>query len=81
MLKKAAFALLALVMAIMLLAVIDLDLTDKLKERYVRESVKDTGVINLVAAIYLDYRAYDTLGEILVLFAAVVGMIFILRKD
>lgn len=33
----------------------------------------DTGAANLVSAIYLGYRAYDTLGETVVLLAALTG--------
>ena len=48
---------------------------------YLDHGVSDTGAINLVASIYLDYRAYDTLMETVVLFMAVMGVAFILRKD
>jgi len=48
---------------------------------YLDHGVSDTGAINLVASIYLDYRAYDTLMETVVLFMAVMGVTFILRKD
>ena len=34
----------------------------------------DTGALNLVTAIYLGYRAFDTLGETVVLVLAVVGV-------
>jgi len=34
----------------------------------------------LVAAIILDFRGYDTLGEVTVLFTAVMGVIVVLRK-
>ena len=47
---------------------------------YLEHGVKDTGAINLVASIYLDYRAYDTLIETVVLFMAVMGVTFILSK-
>lgn len=47
---------------------------------YLENGVKDTGAINLVASIYLDYRAYDTLIETVVLFMAVIGVTFILSK-
>ncbi|MEW6243729.1 MAG: hydrogen gas-evolving membrane-bound hydrogenase subunit E [Bacillota bacterium] len=39
--------------------------------RYLESSVQDTGAVNVVAAIILDYRAYDTLGEATVLFTAI----------
>jgi len=35
---------------------------------------------NIVAAIILDYRAYDTLGEATVLFTAVVGVLTVMRR-
>ena len=34
----------------------------------------DTGAVNLVTAIYLGYRAFDTLGETIVLLLAVGGV-------
>lgn len=43
-------------------------------KRYLNQGVDDTGVPNLIAAIILDYRAYDTLGEATVLFVAVVAV-------
>ena len=35
--------------------------------------------MNVVASIILDYRAYDTLGEVTVLFTAILGTLTILR--
>jgi len=42
-------------------------------------SVQDTGAINLVSSIYLGYRAYDTLGETIVLLLGVLGTLGILQ--
>ncbi len=42
-----------------------------LPERFVHEGPAETGAVNIVSAVVLDYRAYDTLGEATVLFAAV----------
>lgn len=42
--------------------------------KYLADSANDTGAINTIAAIILDYRAYDTLGEATVLFVAVVAV-------
>jgi len=39
-----------------------------------------TGAANLVTAVILDFRAYDTLGEATVLFTAVMGVLAVLRK-
>jgi multisubunit Na+/H+ antiporter MnhB subunit len=40
---------------------------------------EETGAANVVTAILLDYRAYDTLGEVSVLFCAILGVTAILR--
>lgn len=45
---------------------------------YLGEGLADTGATNIVTAILLDYRAYDTLGEASVLFCAVLGVAAIL---
>ena len=37
------------------------------------QGTRDTGATNLVSAIYLGYRAYDTLGETVVLLTALAG--------
>ncbi len=43
--------------------------------RHIRaHAVDDTGAVNLVAAVLFDYRAFDTLGEITVVFLAVAGV-------
>lgn len=47
---------------------------------YITKGLKDTGAANIVAAVILDYRAYDTLGEATVLFASIIGAIAILRS-
>jgi len=47
---------------------------------YLENGVQDTGAINLVASIYLNYRTYDTLMETIVLFLAVLGVTFFLGK-
>ena len=49
-------------------------------QRYIEDGLADTGAANLVAAVILDYRAYDTLGEATVLFASIIGATVILRK-
>lgn len=48
-------------------------------QTYISRGLRDTGVTNLVTSVYLDYRAYDTLGEATVLFTAIIGAMAILR--
>jgi multisubunit Na+/H+ antiporter MnhB subunit len=48
-------------------------------QTYVEKGLADTGAANVVAAIILDYRGYDTLGEATVLFTSILGATVILR--
>ena len=47
---------------------------------YLRDGLEETGAANIVTAVLLDFRAYDTLGEATVLFCAVLGALSILRR-
>jgi len=49
-------------------------------KRYLSEGKISTGAVNLVTAVILDFRAYDTLGEATVLFTSVIGIMAILRR-
>ncbi len=46
------------------------------REYVLQNGAQDTGALNLVTAIYLGYRAFDTLGETVVLLLAVTGVAF-----
>jgi len=47
---------------------------------YLAGAEGQTGAANVVTAILLDYRAYDTLGEATIIFAAVLGTYTIIRR-
>jgi len=47
---------------------------------YLREALARTGAVNAVSAVLLDFRAYDTLGEVMVLFTGILGSIALLRR-
>jgi multisubunit Na+/H+ antiporter MnhB subunit len=47
---------------------------------YLAKGLTEVGATNIVAAVILDYRAYDTLGEATVLFTAVIGVLAIVRR-
>ncbi len=49
-------------------------------ERYLTQGVRETGAQNIVTAIITDYRAYDTLGEVTVLFAAIAAVLTVLNR-
>ena len=48
--------------------------------RYIEEGAEETGTTNLVSAILADFRSFDTLGEITVIFTAGVSVILLLRR-
>ena len=50
-------------------------------EKYNKEGLQDTGAVNNVAGMILDYRAFDTLGESHVLFVAAVCVMILLRLE
>jgi multisubunit Na+/H+ antiporter MnhB subunit len=48
---------------------------------YLKDGFAQTGATNLVAAILQDYRAYDRVAEVTVLFIVFVGMLALLRIE
>ncbi|MFW5711620.1 MAG: hydrogen gas-evolving membrane-bound hydrogenase subunit E [Spirochaetota bacterium] len=51
-----------------------------LRDFITENGYSDTGASNLVSAVYLGYRAFDTFGETIVLLCAVTGSIFFLSR-
>jgi len=49
-------------------------------KKYLEIGTAETGAVNLVSAVILDFRALDTLGEVTVLFASIIGVMAILRR-
>ena len=49
-------------------------------ERYIEKSYLETGSLNFVTAILAGYRGYDTLGEVVVIFASGVCVVLLMRK-
>ena len=52
----------------------------RLSQVYFKDGPSVTGAKNVVAAIALNFRALDTMGEAVALFTAVVGILVIVRK-
>lgn len=52
----------------------------KVAKVYLEQGLIATGATNLISAVILDYRAYDTLGEATILFTAVIGVLAVMRK-
>lgn len=49
--------------------------------RYIENGLQETGAVNIVTGMILDYRAFDTLGESHVLFVAASVVMILLRLD
>jgi multisubunit Na+/H+ antiporter MnhB subunit len=52
---------------------------NQVAQRYIENAWEDTGVLNMITAVVLDYRAYDTMFETIVLFTAVLAVIITLK--
>ncbi len=48
--------------------------------RYIQASPTEIGIPNMVTSVLADYRAFDTLGEVVVVFTAVVGVLILLTS-
>lgn len=54
---------------------------NEVSERYIENGLQETGAVNIVTGMILDYRAFDTLGESHVLFIATCTVLILLRID
>ena len=54
---------------------------NEVSQRYLEHGLSETGAVNIVAGMILDYRSFDTFGESCVLFVAACAVLALLRKD
>ncbi len=54
---------------------------NEVSKRYIEQGLEETGAVNIVAGMILDYRAFDTFGESAVLFTAAICVMFLMRSD
>lgn len=47
---------------------------------YLTESTNEIGIPNVVTSVLASYRGYDTLGEVIVIFTAAIGVLLLLDK-
>ncbi|MEA1913180.1 MAG: hydrogen gas-evolving membrane-bound hydrogenase subunit E [candidate division WOR-3 bacterium] len=52
----------------------------RVSQFYLNQGLKEVGATNFVTSVILDFRAYDTLGEAMVLFTSISGAFAILRR-
>ncbi len=50
------------------------------RDYLIENGYEETDAENMVTAIYLGYRAFDTLGETIVLIASVSGVVYLMGK-
>ena len=55
------------------------NLENSIGQQILENAPQQTGAANVVTSVVWGYRGYDTLGEVTVLFAAVVGVVMIFR--
>lgn len=59
----------------------DRPVNNEVSARYIEDGLQETGAVNIVTGMILDYRAFDTLGESHVLFIATCTVLILLRVD
>ena len=52
---------------------------NEVSERYIESGLQETGAVNIVTGMILDYRAFDTFGESNVLFVATITVLILLH--
>ncbi len=75
---------LLLIIAVLLINGLRLEHEDKRESslhEYYLETYEDAGSVNLVETILLNYRAYDTFGEVMVLYIAVAGILILGEEE
>lgn len=58
----------------------DKAVNNEVPARYIEKGLQETGAINIVTGMILDYRAFDTFGESNVLFAATTTVLILLHR-
>lgn len=73
--------LLAAVSNLPIIGEADRPVNNEVSQRYIEKGLQETGAVNVVTGMILDYRAFDTLGESHVLFVATCTVLILLRVD
>lgn len=78
--------LLGVFILILFLIIVSIDIeplgtSKNLYNYYITNCKAETGSINIVTGIYLNYRIFDTLFETLLLLVSVIGIIYFSRHE
>lgn len=60
---------------------VDKPTNNEVPARYIESGLEETGAVNIVTGMILDYRAFDTFGESNVLFVATITVLILLRLN
>ena len=82
-----AFVMLAVVTVFLINTVVELPpfgdpdnpYNNEVSQRYIEQGIPETGAVNFVAGMILDYRAFDTFGESTVLFVAACSVLILMK--
>lgn len=55
--------------------------SSRVRKYYLDNGIKQTGATNIVTSVVVNYRGFDTLGEVTVLFLATIGLSAILYRE
>lgn len=85
--RLSAIIVCALIIYVLLGSVTDLPpfgaadnpVNNEVSQRYIESGLEETGSVNIVGGMILDYRAFDTLGESHVLFVAACAVMMLLK--
>lgn len=53
---------------------------NEVMDKYIEDTIEDTGATNIVSAVILDYRAFDTFIEATVIFTAFIFVMVLLKE-
>jgi multicomponent Na+:H+ antiporter subunit B len=78
--------LIAIYMFILFLICISFEIVPTINSKnvfnyYIENSFEQTGAINVVTSIYLNYRVFDTLFETLLLLVSIIAIIYFSRHE
>ena len=59
----------------------DKPVNNEVSARYIEKGIQETGAVNIVTGMILDYRAFDTFGESNVLNIATITVLILLRRN
>lgn len=82
MIKKTfILIMLSIILITFMITISDLNINTYTKDYLFKDGYRETASRNLVTAVYLDYRLFDSIFEAGILLVSVSGIIFMSKKD